>query len=193
VHTKARPYIEAPHRKRRNSRLHASIARKNTKSPFLDRKQMNMEKEDQNITATSAPLDKDDEQLITFFEELKRNSLDTLEAAARQIIGLVTTLLGLFFGILAFKDNPEFLQHASVRLCGAFSAVGFVAALFLALNVVMPRAWQVPEYNLTKMRKFLRCLLRRKSASLKLAQIAFGAGTLFMLGIILILLWEIKP
>jgi hypothetical protein len=136
----------------------------------------------------SLPLNQSDEELQAFFESLERESLKTLEDAARQIIALVTTLLGIFFGVLAFKDNPAFLASPLVRILGVFSLWGLIVALFCALDVVMPRLMNVPESNLTEMRNVLRALFQRKSRSLTGAQWAFGAGTLFLLGIIVTLL-----
>jgi hypothetical protein len=53
------------------------------------------------------PLEADDEALIVLFQELEKESLDTLDAAGRQVITLTTTLLGLFFGVLALSDAPS--------------------------------------------------------------------------------------
>ncbi|MGB9872892.1 MAG: hypothetical protein ACPLYD_14700, partial [Anaerolineae bacterium] len=110
------------------------------------------------------------------------------EGAARQLITLVTTLLGLFFGVLAFKDNPAYLALPAVRVLGGLSAGLYVLALFLALDVVMPRRLEVPLADLTRMRQLLRGLFDRKSRSLLWAQVAFALGTLTLLTLILLLL-----
>lgn len=150
---------------------------------------MTIEVDDADLVE-ALPLDEADEDVKVFFETLERESLKTLEDAARQMIGLVTTLLGIFFGVLAFKDNPTFLDSPLVKILGVFSLWGLIAALFLSLDVVMPRLVNVPEANLTEMRGILRALFRRKSRSLAWAQWAFGAGTLFLLGIIITLLFR---
>lgn len=137
----------------------------------------------------SAPLEDADEKLYAFFQELEKDSLKTLEDAARQIVGLVTTLLGLFFGVLAFKDNPAFLALLEIKIAGALSAVGYIAALFLALDVTMPRPLALPAAILTDMRDILHGLYTRKSRSLKLAQYFFAGGTAFLFVMILRLLW----
>lgn len=144
--------------------------------------------EETGAVARSAPLSPADEQLVAFFRDLEQKSLDTLESAARQLITLVTTLLGLFFGVLAFKDNPRYLQIPAVRALGGLAAGFYVLALFLALDVVMPRRLEVPLASLTQMRQLLRALFDRKSRSLRWAQIAFALGTLALLALILLLL-----
>lgn len=144
--------------------------------------------EETGAAAKSAPLSPADERLMAYFQDLEQKSLDTLEGAARQLITLVTTLLGLFFGVLAFKDNPPYLACPVVRVLGGLAAGFYVLTLFLALNVVMPRRLEVPLSNLTAMRQLLRALFDRKSRSLFWAQIAFALGTLALLALILLLL-----
>ncbi|MBC7226887.1 MAG: hypothetical protein H5T61_06600 [Thermoflexales bacterium] len=100
--------------------------------------------EESGALAQSAPLTPADERLIAYFQDLEQKSLDTLEGAARQLITLVTTLLGLFFGVLAFKDHPTYLALPAVRILGGLAAGFYVLTLFLALDVVMPRRLEVP-------------------------------------------------
>jgi len=97
-------------------------------------------------------------------------------------------ILGLFFGVLAFKDNPRYLACPAVRILGGLAAGLYVLALFLALDVVMPRRMEVPLANLTRMQRLLHGLFDRKSRSLQWAQVAFALGTLCLLAVILILL-----
>lgn len=143
------------------------------------------------VYAEAEPLTKADEDLLDYFKNLEKNSLDTIESAARQIISLVTTLLGLFFGVLAFKDNPTYLTLDAIRLLGAFSAGFYIAALFFALDVVMPRRIDIPTADLVAMKQLLLTLFDRKNRSLLWAQIAFGIGTVCLFLVILILLFRI--
>jgi hypothetical protein len=140
------------------------------------------------VYAESAPLNRVDEDLLDYFKNLEKNSLESIENAARQIISLVTTLLGLFFGVLAFKDNPSYLAIVGVKICGVLSAGFYISALFFALDVVMPRRIDIPAADLDAMRRLLLNLFDRKNRSLLWAQVVFGAGTLFLLAVILFLL-----
>lgn len=63
----------------------------------------------------AAPLSEEDGRLDKLFDEMEQGSLKTLEDAARQIITLSTTLLGAFFGLLAFKDAPEYLKYTEIK------------------------------------------------------------------------------
>ncbi len=145
--------------------------------------------EKKNNTTTS-PLSAEDKALIDFFAGLRRNSLDTLEAAARQLIGLVTTLLGLFFGVLAFKDEPAYLNTLTIQVIGTLSALGYLVTLFTALAVVLPRELNIPQYDLTAMRELLADLYKHKSRYLNMAQFSFAFGTLALFALILALLYR---
>ena len=150
-----------------------------------------MKKSEEIIAVESSALEDGDEKLFQFFQEIQKDSLKTLEEAGRQIISLSTTLLGLFFGVLAFASSPAYLAFHEIKFLGAFSAGALLAGLFFALDVVMPRMIQIPQSDLTEMRATLEKLYRRKSRSLEWAQIAFGCGTLFFVGMILVLLFRL--
>ena len=129
-----------------------------------------------------------DRRLIAFVQKLEDGSVDTLEAAARQIITLVTSLMALFLGILAFKDSPDFLVFSDVKLIGAAALGGLIAALFFALDAVLPR-----EHNpqdLAAMREMLVDLLRYKRNALRRAMLAFGAAALLLLALMLDILFR---
>lgn len=140
---------------------------------------------------SASPLSAEDKALIDFFAGLRRNSLDTLEAAARQLIGLVTTLLGLFFGVLAFKDEPAYLATLTVQVIGTLSALGYIVTLFTALAVVLPRHLDIPQYDLTAMRELLSDLYKHKSRYLSIAQFSFALGTLALFALIIALLYHL--
>ena len=142
------------------------------------------------VDTVSSQLNPEELQLIDFFAGLRRNSIESIEAAARQLIGLVTTLLGLFFGVLAFKDQPTYLANTEIKVVGLLAAVGYIFTLFAALNVVMPRKLEIPQYDLTAMRELLESLFDHKSTFLRTAQLNFAFATLALLVLILMLLYR---
>jgi len=140
--------------------------------------------------AEAMPLTRADEDLLDYFKGLERHSLDAFEQAGRQLISLITTLLGLFFGVLAFKDNPSYLSCPIVKTTAALAAVSFIAALFFALYVLVPRRFDVPTSDLSAMRGVLLMMFRRKRRALLGAQITFAIGTLLLLAVILLLIFR---
>ncbi len=126
-----------------------------------------MSREDETRELTDA-----DRHLLDFIRSLEGKSLEQLESAAKQIITLVTSLLGLFLGILAFKDDPTYLAYWDVKLLAGLALLTFLAALFFALGVVLPREYHVSDLN--SMRLALTAMLRRKRDALRAATLAFG-------------------
>jgi hypothetical protein len=142
------------------------------------------------IAVSAEPLSSADQELLSYFANLRRASLETLENAARQLITLVTTLLGLFFGVLAFKDDPAYRQWLPFQVTGGISIFAYTLCLFFALRVVLPRPLDVPEHDLTRLRALLRDLFEHKSGNLRRAQRLFGFATLCLLALTLFLLFK---
>lgn len=133
------------------------------------------------IVVSSSPLSAQDERLDKLFDEMEQGSLKTLEDAARQIITLATTLLAAFFGLLALKDAPAYLQCADVKALGALAACAFFASLLCALRAVSPKRYDFPRASLTEKRNILNNMLSRKHGAVTWASWIFGLGALLML------------
>jgi len=129
----------------------------------------------------SSPLSPEDERLDKLFDEMEQGSLKTLEDAARQIITLSTTLLGAFFGLLAFKDAPAYLGFCEIKIIGTGALLSFLAALFFALRAVSPKRYDFPRASLTGKRRILDEMLQRKHSAVNWASWIFGLGALLML------------
>lgn len=125
--------------------------------------------------------------LSEWFEKQVLASPDTLEAAARTILGLVTALLGVLFGVLAVAEEPlpSYLALPMVRGLGVGSVAALLVALLGALGVVLPRHVQVASARLDQQAEEFQRLLARKSRWLTVAVVAFGLG-LAALGAVLI-------
>lgn len=133
------------------------------------------------IFVESAPLSPEDERLDKLFDEMETGSLKTLEDAARQIITLSTTLLGAFFGLMAFKDAPTYLKFLEVRIIGVVALTSFFFALFFALRAVAPKRYTFARASLTDKREVLADMLTIKHEAVNLASRVFGMGAFFML------------
>ena len=134
-----------------------------------------------DIFVESTILSPEDERLDKFFDEMETGSLKTLEDAARQIITLSTTLLGAFFGLLAFKDAPDYLNYADVKILGMLASGSFFIALLFALLAVSPKKYKFSRASLTEKRKILEEMLTTKHNAVNSASWIFGIGVLFMI------------
>jgi hypothetical protein len=109
---------------------------------------------------------------------------NSFEQAARQIIGLVSGLMGVLLGILSLTADaakrPLYLNLPIVRFLSV-SAIGlWLLALLAALVVVLPWPWMKaaqPEARAN--------LVRRKGLVLWVAAMAFDSGVV-ALGAILV-------
>lgn len=143
------------------------------------------------IFVESTPLSPEDERLDKLYDEIEQSSLKTLEDAARQIITLSTTLLGAFFGLMAFKDAPAFLGFFEIKLIGALALISFMAALYFALQAISPKRYEFPRASLTAKRKILEELLTNKHQIVKMSAWIFGIGVFLMLVATLDILFRI--
>jgi len=113
---------------------------------------------------------------------------DNLEAAARQIIGLVAGLLGVLFGVLALAADPlpAHLQRQEVRVAGVIAVVALLFALVAGLAVIFPQRVSVGSARPEEQAAAFAALLGRKSSALGLASVSFSLG-LIALGAALII------
>ena len=121
------------------------------------------------------------------FAEQALASPDTLEAAARAILGLVTALLTVLFGVLAVASDPlpSYLRLPLVRGLGVGAVGALLVALVASLGVVLPRRIKIASARPDRQAEAFRDLVARKSRWLTVAVIAFGLG-LVALGAVLI-------
>lgn len=143
------------------------------------------------IFVESASLSPEDERLDKLFDEMEQSSLKTLEDAARQLITLSTTLLGAFFGLLAFKDAPSYLRYIEIKIIGTLALASFLAALYYALQTVSPKRYTFSHANLTAKRKILEEMLVHKHGMVNRASWIFGFGAFLMLVAALDILFRI--
>ncbi len=113
-----------------------------------------------------------------WFERQALTSPATLEAAARTVLGLVTALLGVLFGVLAVASEPlpAYLKLTSVRWLGVTAIVALLGALVGALAVVLPRRIAVASARPDEQAKAFQDLLARKARWLTVTVLAFGLG-----------------
>lgn len=134
-----------------------------------------------NIHVDQVEVESPEEEAVRkWLAEQRLKSVDNLEAAARQIITLVTALLGILFGILAIAKEPlpVYLQWPLLRYLGIVSVVGLCLALACALLVVLPFAYRHYPHRPDKQRAAFTDLLNRKGFWLT------GAGALFFVGLL---------
>ncbi len=131
----------------------------------------------------------EERRLRQWFDKQALASPDTLDAAARLLVGLVTGLLTVLFGVLAVAEDPlpAYLGSWAVRLLGAWCVLALLGALLCGLAALWPRRMAVDAARPGEQAKAFAGLLDRKAGWLKAAAITFGLGVV-LLGLALIVI-----
>lgn len=122
-----------------------------------------------------------------WFEKQVLASPDHLDEAARLIIGLVTGLLGVLFGVLAIANDPlpAYLRDPNIRGLGGWSVALLLGGLLAALFVVLPWRWTFKPRVPASQAATFAAILRSKSIALTIAAILFGAGVVFLAALLI--------
>ena len=117
-------------------------------------------------------------RLGRWFEKQALAAPDTLGAAARTILGLVTALIGTLFGVLTVAADklPPYMYYPTVRGLGVVSVGALLVALIGALGVLLPTRAQVSSHRPDQQARAFERFLERKSRWLEVTVVAFGVG-----------------
>lgn len=126
--------------------------------------------------------------LRQWWAEQELKSPANLEAAARQIITLVTSLLGLLLAILAVAEDPlpAYLASGGLRLAGGLAILALLGGLWAALIAVWPRRYAAAPDLPQQQAAAFQTIVRFKSRCLAAALTLFGLG-LLLLAVVLLL------
>ena len=133
----------------------------------------------------------EDRAIMEKVRRLEESSLDAIESGAREIVLLVTTLLGAMAGLLASGTLPGYILTPDVRILAALAAISFFVSVMAAIQVLLPRRYEHGN-DLVRMRELLREIPRRKERLLKTAHQGFAAGMFMLLLLILDILWKLN-
>lgn len=125
-----------------------------------------------------------------FFARQALHTPENLEAAARLLTGLVTSLLGVQFSVLALSANPlpGFLKLQAVQVAGIVSVSLLLLALLAALVALLPLPWETSSHLPEQQEQEFNRIVRRKALALFVAVLGFAAGVLALGGALIIAL-----
>ena len=120
----------------------------------------------------------EEERLADWFAEQQLKSPEHLEAAARQMVGLVTGLIGLLLGVVAIAKQPlpSYLAWPLVRWLAVAGIVLLLLALVAGLVVLWPRRWTVSSHRIADQRRAFEAILQRKARALSVGMVLFCLG-----------------
>lgn len=133
-------------------------------------------------------------KLDAWFAGQVLKSPDNLESTARQIITLVTALLGVLFTVLAVAGDPlpYYFVHPAVHWLGAASVILLLLALLAALVVLWPRRIEVASAKPQDQAKKFDDMVKCKASALKGAGVSFFFGLVALGSVLVIAIIEVK-
>ena len=123
-----------------------------------------------------------------------KESVSSLEEAAKQLIGAVTLVEGIYFAAVSWSDMKTIMAvqggMAWLRILLFISPIVlWLACLFFATRVFTPETYQTNLSSPDLAEQFHRDLVSYKHKNLKRAHKALLAGFAFMLAAVIYYLW----
>ncbi|MGV8175745.1 MAG: hypothetical protein ACP5OU_08605 [Methanothrix sp.] len=147
-----------------------------------------------NPDAIGEPLTEMDEFWLETARAAVQESVSSLEEAAKQLIGAVTLVEGIYFAAVSWSDMKTIMAVAGwsafFRIALFVSPIVlWLACLFFATRVFTPETYQTNLSSPDLAEQFHRNLVRYKHENLKKAHSALLAGFGLMLAAVVYYLW----
>ena len=120
------------------------------------------------------PPDSEDLKWLELMDAARKDSLRSIEEAAKQLIGLDGLISGIYFGAFAFTDLSN-LQAGS-RILFIAPVVLWLASLVMSVLALTPRAYAYNPHSPDEARKVYTRLVAVKDRRLKIALWIFVAS-----------------
>ena len=129
----------------------------------------------------------EEQKIREWFDAQVSESPNNIEEAARLLIGLVTGLLGVLFGVLTISAEtlPVYLSAPIVKITGVAAVILWLISLLAGLFVILPRRWEVGVSKPVLQTEIFSQLLRYKSRWMTISVFTFGLA-IIALGIVLV-------
>jgi hypothetical protein len=129
----------------------------------------------------------EEKKLREWFTTQSLESPKNIEEAARLLIGLVTGLLGVLFGVLTVSAEtlPKYLSMPLVKGFGIASVILWLLSLLASLVVVLPRKWRADAGKPDEQKQIFAQIFYLKSQWMTAAVICFGLA-IIALGVVLV-------
>ncbi len=133
-----------------------------------------------------------EEALRQWYDQQRLEAPKLLEEAARLIVGLITGLLGVLFGVLtvAAEKLPGYLSLAGVRWAGALAVALWLISLLAGLAVLVPRRWRVKSAQPGSQEAVFQRLRAYKAKWLSVCAVAFGLGVATLGGVLIVAIFS---
>jgi hypothetical protein len=124
-------------------------------------------------------------KLLDFFDELTKGSITSLDESAKQLVGWITAMYGLFFAAFSFSQTPHLIAgNLVLKIFGAITLSLYFVSMLLSIRAFIPRTYTAHEHSLTEKRQSIEKILGFKRKLVTWAYVLFSIAT-FSLGAVL--------
>ena len=152
-----------------------------------------MSEQDQAPVIEGQEPSEESKQLVALFHDLESRQLDFLDEAAKSVVERVATFLAILFGVTAFGSTfpPPYLKdNTAAKTLVIVTLVLYLIALGAGMWAIQPRYYRGYIYNLSRMKKELEKITKRKMFWLRFAGILFAVGSVTLAALVVAIIWH---
>ena len=134
----------------------------------------------------------EDRRTMATFDEIEKQQLTFLDESGKSIVERIATMLAVLFAITAFGHDfpPPYLKgNLPAKAMAIATLVFYLAAMGTGLWSIQPRYYRRYTYNMSRTKRELEKMRRRKVVWIRVAGIFFALGSLALAALIFFLLW----
>ena len=132
------------------------------------------------------PPNPDDLKWLDLMDAARKDSLRSIEDAAKQLIGLNGIISGIYYGAVTFSKLPAAALAGANRIVFAAPVALWLVSLVVAVLVLMPRAYAYNPHSPDEARDAYTRIVTTKDTRLKIALWLFIASIVALL----VALWQ---
>ena len=127
------------------------------------------------------PPSQEDLKWLELMDAARRDSLRSIEDAAKQLIGLDGIISGIYYGAVTFSNLPPAALVGANRIVFAAPVALWLISLIAAVLVLMPRAYAYNPHSPDDARDAYTRIVATKDTRLKVALWLFVASIIALL------------
>lgn len=131
--------------------------------------------------------------VVEIFSDAQKNQLNFLDNSGKSMIERIATFLAVIFGITALSTSfpPAYLRgNLPAKVMVIVTLVMYLLAMATAMLVILPRNYNIPTYNVTRMNEELKKITAYKMRYLRIAGMLFALGSVALAVLIVSIIWR---
>lgn len=136
----------------------------------------------------------EDNLVVGIFSDARKNQLNFLDDSGKSMIERIATFLAVLFGITALSTSfpPAYLKgNVPAKIMVIMTLVLYLLAMAAAMLAILPRYYNIPVYDVTRMSKDLEKITTYKMRWLRVAGALFALGSVALAVLIVVIIWGV--